>query len=234
MSAGLSQQPPFLPGQYMAATVSGATTEAQLIGQEWEGKEFWFLDYDWSSSNNVKPLRTNIAVKRRIVRNVSGVSLKGSRLVVLGPDGTANSNATTYGASSSYTAIQPTSGKYLFTRIGGTCRLPTLNGFPLDEFLPSGGVPHGALCYIVVEGPAVVLTDGADINAGDFLGGVATITTAAATDNSGGKLTTGISFASTDMAMYSGIYNVLGRAISTGVTTADAGVLVNVKKVFPF
>lgn len=234
MPASGIEHPPFLPGQYMAARATLATTEANLIGAEWEGKEFWFLDYDWSATG-ARTLRSAIPRKLRIVRNVLGVSIPPKRCVVLGIDGAANDSTSTYGTGSTYTAIQTTVGPGAFTRVGGVARLPTMNAYPVDEFLVSTGVPHGALFYIVIEGPAVVKTDlvGADIAAGDWLGGVVTATTAAATNGNtgGGRITTATAVASTDTPPNGGIFNLLGRAISS-TTAADSDCLIHVKKVF--
>lgn len=219
----------------MAARTTGATTEANLIGAEHEGKEFWFLDYDWSASSGVKPLRSNIPRKLRVVRNVIGYNIPPKRLVVLGIDGTDNDSASTYGASSAYTAIQPTTGPTSLTRIGGIARIPTLSAYPVDEFLPAAGVPHGALFYIVVEGPAMCMNAEAatTIASGGWLPGCTTATTSASTNGTtvGGRLSTAAVLANTDLAPNLGIVNVLGRALSTSATTA-ASVLVNIRKVF--
>lgn len=229
------EHPPFLPGQYMAARQSGATLESHLVGQEFEGKEYWFLDHDYSATGAVKPLRSNIPRKLRIVRNVVGVSLPPKRLVVLGIDGTANDSASTYGASSTYTAIQPTTGPSSLTRVGGIARLPSLNAFPVDEYLPSTGVPHGALFYIVVEGPAMCTNadSATTIASGGWLGGVITATTSASTNGTtvGGRLSTAVVLTTTALPLNAGLFNVLGRALSTTATSV-ADVLVNVRKVF--
>lgn len=233
MAATGPELPPFLPGQYMEARQTGATTDAHLVGQEHEGKEFWFLDYNWASTSGIKPLRSNIPRKLRIMRNVSGNSLKGKRLCMNGIDSAAVLGSSIYGASSTYTAIQPTTGPLAMSRTGGLVRLEQYNGYPIDEFLPTAGVPHGALFYVVVSGPATVLTDGADIMAGQWVGNVATATTAASTDNTGGKLST--AYALTTTALSLGLHlNVLGRSLSTAISAADADVLVNVQKVYPW
>ncbi len=236
MPAAAEGHPPFLPGQYMAPPTLLATTEAQLIGTEVEGKEFWFLDYNWAASGTVKPLRSNIPRKLRVVRNVSGFNILPKRLVVLGLDGAANSTTSFYGASSTYTAIQPTSGPLVYSRTGYHARNNTLNTYPVDEFLPSTGVPHGGLYYIVIEGPATCINDGAatTIATGDWLYGCATVTTAAATNASStvaGRLTTAFAAAASTTIPNVTWLNLLGRSLSTTATTG-ADVLVNVRKVY--
>lgn len=228
--------PPFLPGQYMEARATGATTEAQLVGQEYEGKEYWFLDYNWAATGGIKPLRSNIPRKLRIVRNCSGYSLRPRRLIHLGlvQGGAATGDVHAgYGSASSYTAIQPTTGPSALTRIAGYARLSNEQAWPLDEFLPSGGVPHGALCYIVVQGPAMCETDGADLLNGEWFGPVATLTTAAATvvAGTGGRLGTALSLTTTALALSQHLC-LLGRALSSGAAAAGDQVLINVTKVW--
>lgn len=228
--------PPFLPGQYMEARATGATTEANLIGQEYEGKEYWFLDYNWAATGGIKPLRSNIPRKLRIVRNCSGYNMLPRRLVHLGliqNGATAGANHAGYGSASAYTAIQPTDGPRSLTRISGYARLSNEQAWPVDEFLPSTGAPHGALCYIVVQGPAMCETDGADIVTGQWFGPVATLATTAATSSAsgGGRLTTELALTTTALAL-SGHLCLLGRALSSGAAAAGDQVLINVTKVW--
>lgn len=233
MPAAGVEHPPFLPGQYMAARVSGATTEANLIGQEYEGKEYWFLDYNWAASDSVKPLRSTMPRKLRVVRNCSGYTLYGKRLCHLGLGADGGVNHAGYGTASAYTAIQPTKGISALNRVSGFARLSNAQAYPMDEFLPSTGVPHGALFYIVIEGPAICQTDGADLVVGDILGPVATLTTEVATNSAsnGGRLTTGQALTTTALAL-SGHRFMLGQVLSTAITNAGDDVLVNVRIMF--
>lgn len=76
---------------------------------------------------------TGLQVKLRVVRNVSGINLLPKRLV---------------GFKSGF----------LGRRVDGYADVTNEYSFPVDELLPPGGVPNNDLFYVVVEGPAAILT----------------------------------------------------------------------------
>lgn len=120
---------------------------ANLGGENLEGQEKVVEDLDYTNTGTgAMPHRTARKITLRCVRNMSGVTLLGKRLALL--------NAAK-------------------TRITGLAATSGAEGYPIDEWLPSVGVRHGDLCWIVMEGPAMHLTPfadwGVDIAAGDRL-----------------------------------------------------------------
>jgi hypothetical protein len=116
----------------------------------WTGAER--SDLDWNYSNAPATQRSNKTVVRRFVKNNSGIALLPKYLVVLSADG---KEATGY------------------ARLGSDAGGSEL-GYPVDEFLPSAGAANGEGFYIVVEGPATVVSSkqgGAENNiaSGDIL-----------------------------------------------------------------
>jgi hypothetical protein len=140
---------------------NGTTIDtARLKGLNLEGQTKDFEDIQWDSAESAKPTRTGSApgrkVRRMLVRNMSGITLYGKRLVVLNP---------------------------LTKRIEGFATTTAQLCFPLDEFLGSAGLPHGDMGWIVISGPAIVRTlmtgQTANIAAGDLI--VAATSSAAST-----------------------------------------------------
>ncbi len=173
-----------------------------LIGKEWV-----FEDVDYSQ-RGTKPARTNRPVTCRLVRNDSGGALLPKRL------GVFSTVAGEYGAV-----------------IDGMTSVSYGEGYPIDEFLPSAGVPDGAYFWIVVKGPAVVLTPiaGSEFN-GDISIGQRLVALTAATSGAttAGRVAAENITASTQTADYSQILdeaaNRIGRALSaktTGNTNSD-------------
>lgn len=188
----------------------GATPDTNnLLYSEYEGVEKVFEDINWSD-RGVKSTRSNRMVRCRLVRNLSGITLLGKRLVSINP--------TTH-------------------RITGYTRTSGQECYPLDEFLPATGVPNGDLCWIVVSGPAVVLTPfvgtdfgGADFAAGDILqsGTVAAASTATASTTTPGRPAVFTVAAATTAGQFTSLINYLqnGRlqamsARTTGETHSD-------------
>lgn len=108
-----------------------AIDTANLLGGHLLGQTKDFEDNDWGSAESAKPSRSARKVRCMLVRNMSGATLYGKRLVSINP---RTFEITGY----SITTAQK-------------C-------YPLDEFLPSGGVPHGDVCWVVVSGPAIIKT----------------------------------------------------------------------------
>lgn len=202
--------PPFDRGQTYYGPDQTIDT-ANLGGVQFEGAERWFEDIDYSQTTTVgaKPARTDHFVKCRLVRNNSGITLLGKRLVQL--DAT-RTKATGY-------AI--TEADYVH---------------PTDEYLTSAGVRHGDLFWVVVEGPAVVLTPfaGSDF-AGDIAAGTrlhsltsSAASTTAASTSTAGRVTQFTVVAATTVAQFTSLLNVatnfVGNAMSartTGQTNTD-------------
>ncbi len=135
---------------------NGGTIDTNnLAGLEAEGATKVFEDINWAATG-LKTVRTQArSVTCRLVRNMSGVTLYAKTLVVVDP---SNPN-----------------------RVTGRARVLFEEAYPVDEFLPATGVPHGDLFWIVLSGPAVILTPmtGAEFNAvsialNDFIGAATT------------------------------------------------------------
>jgi hypothetical protein len=162
---------------------------ANIIGKEWV-----FEDID---PNNGTTFRTAGFVRCRAVRNVSGITLAGKRLV------TFSTTAGEYGVA-----------------VNGYATITAAECYPLDEYLTS--VVDDDVCWIVIEGPAVVkngLTAGDQTNfaVGAWLVSQTAATSQAATAGyAEAQLTAG-----TDTALGQ-ILNRIGRAM-TARTTANTG-----------
>lgn len=184
--------PPFGRGETFYGPDGTIDTNA-LAGGQWEGHVKVFEDVLYSAVG-IKPGR-NISndgarVACKVVRNMSGVTLYAGRLVQLDP---ANPG-----------------------RISGYQNANFNEAYPLDEFLPSTGVRHGDLCYIVIGGPALVKTP---------MTGAEFISTSIA---AGALLGAGTSNAGSTQA---GTTGVPGRAVGNALaaaTTHQAGDILNV------
>ena len=104
-------------------------TDANL--SKFAGFEYEIEDNEWGSSAPNR--RTGHRVRVKIVKNSSGITLLPKRLVTF-KDGTNR------------------------TEVDGYVTTTAAIGYPVDEFLPSGGVADGSYFFIVVGGPALVLT----------------------------------------------------------------------------
>lgn len=191
---------------------------ANLLGASLEGQEKTFedLDYGSTSGSGVTPARSGRKVVCRLVRNYSGITLYAKQLCNLNEAG---------------------------TRLTGLATVDSSDAFPVDEFVPSGGVRHGDLCWVVVEGPAMcqtAYTGGAfngDIAAGDKLHSVTASagTTAAGTTSAAGRVAGFTVVAATTAGQFTSLknylQNYLGQALTartTGNTNAD--ILVDVRR----
>lgn len=144
------ENPPFPRGETF---YNGGTIDSNnLGGANLEGLIWTFEDQDLSV-NGAKTNRTNKPVKCMCVRNVGAAALLPKRLATM----------------------QVTDAGTYTGRIDGYARTTAVGpAFPIDEWLPSTGVPVNDLCWIVIEGPAVVLTDiasgaGSVFNIGDWV-----------------------------------------------------------------
>ncbi len=229
MPAASPEHPPFLPGQYMAdlsgLSASDSSLDDSRTGSHFVGKEFWFDDINWSSSGPVKPLRSNLRRRLRVVRNTSGINLLPKRSAVV--EGLLlNVTGITGGGVAGYVSHGKTTG---YVRNGVAAAESPDHAFPIDEFLPSTGVPDNALYYVVVQGPATCLSNIAAAASTNFTVGDAVVALTAATS----QATTAGRVARLDMALttpgHGAPARILGAAMSALTTNNTAtDVLVNV------
>lgn len=201
------ENPPFLPGEtyFGGATISAddVTATKYLEGKEWVSED---LDY---SVQGAKALRSGKLVRRRCVRNNSGIALLPKRLAQL----------------------EATAGDY-GGRVDGYADVTSERAYPIDEFLPTAGVPDDDLFWIVVEGPATCLTDlagGANnvLNVGEAVVALTAATSQATT--AGRVRPIDLNVATT--ALGDAIRHTIGRALSAKTTAnTNADVLVDVGK----
>jgi hypothetical protein len=157
-----TENPPFGRG---STYVNGSYTidANNLPGAEVLGRVVQFEDLDYSSAG-AKSSRTGFLVKCLAVRNVAGFALLPKRLVKL--------------RKTSNTLLAEVDG-YARTTAEGPV-------FPIDEWLPAAGVPDDDVFYVVIEGPATVLTpleaDANNVfNVGDVLVSLTAATSGATT-----------------------------------------------------
>lgn len=211
MGVGIGD-PPFVRGMtfYDGATIDSAN----LGGVEWEGREYWLDDLDFSVYG-IKPYRSGMKVKVRVVRNVSGITLLPKQAVRYQESGSRGHRVDGY----TRTTAQAFAGI-------------------VDEFLPSTGVVNNDLFFLVVEGPSMCLTRGdasisANIGVGDRV--VATTdaaasTVAATTASAVGRINSRDLTGATSLLIDQS-ENAIGRAM-TARTTANTNqdILVDVRK----
>lgn len=135
MSADRGNSPPFGRGETFYGT-DGTIDSNNLGGGQYEGQVKVFEDVLYSASGSVKPGRgvnqDGAKVICRCVRNKSGATLYGGRLVQIDP---ANPG-----------------------RVSGYQNANFNEAYPVDEFLPAAGVRDNDLFWIVIGGPAIVKT----------------------------------------------------------------------------
>lgn len=191
------ENPPFDRGH---TYYDGETIDTNNLGGEnLEGKEWVFEDVN----PNTGVARTGRSVRCRIVRNASGINLLPKRIAQLDTTTAGNYPGTALG--------------YVNTTAG--------EGFPIDEYLPSAGVPNGDLFWIVIDGPAVVTTAvEADLTNVIAIGGwVVGVTAAASTHvTTAGRVMRAATTGATNVLRQT-IQNRIGRAMSAK-TTANTNV----------
>jgi hypothetical protein len=203
------ENPPFDRGH---TWYDGETIDSSnLGGTHLEGKEWVFEDVNPSTG----VARTGRSVRCRCVRNNSNINLLPKRLVQL----------------------EATAGQYS-GRVIGLQNSALGRGYPVDEYLPTAGVPDNDLFWIVIEGPAVcvnavAVTTGNSIGVGNW---TQCQTNAASSQSTTDAVDIGrIGLAVTSGTSATGFQQwdaLVGRALSavatTGVTNQD--VLVDVGK----
>lgn len=193
---------------------NGGTIDSNnLQGLNLEGQEYLHEDLDFTNKYNTP--RSDRLVRVRVVRNVAAAALLPKRL-----------------------ARMQASGLYYNQRVDGYTTVDNARGYPIDEFLAATGVPVNDLFYVVVGGPATVLTSlsGAGFNGDVAVGSVLVALTAATSGaTTAGRAAVQNITASTQTADYSAIINAvqnrIGHALSaktTGQTNED--LLVDVGK----
>jgi|SRR5579864_8039740 len=143
-----NENPPFGRGETFYNLFT-ATTQSTSDGVQYEGKEWVFEDINPST----KQYRSGRYVTCRAVRNVSGIALLPGRVAKFAA-GAIQAN----GAPGGIWGGQVDG--YVYTNDWTTGGF----GYPIDEFLPTAGVQNDDIFWIVVEGPAGVLTDLATLN----------------------------------------------------------------------
>lgn len=198
------EAPPFERGQTF---YGGGTIDSNNLDPSLEGKEWVFDDLDLTVTG-AKTKRSGKKVRCRCVRNVGAAALLPKRLVsfVAG---------TTYGK-----------------RVDGYADTTAEEAYPVDEFLPAAGVPVNDLFWIVVEGPATVLTDlaGADNNVINAGGVIVALTGATSGATTAGRVAPqDLTGATAVLAKQ--IQNRIGVALSSKTTAnTNADLLIEVKK----
>ena len=188
-----NENPPWLRGE---SYYNGGTIDTNdLGGENLEGKEWVFED----TNPTTGAVRTGEYVRCRVVRNSAAAALLPKRLV----------------------SFELSGAKY-GCRVDGYARTTACEGYPLDEYLPTAGLPVGDLGYIVVDGPAVLLTSiadmSADIAAGDW---VVALTGATSGATTAGRVHPQVLTGATAL-LANQVQNRIGRALSAKLTTGTA------------
>ena len=135
-----NENPPFERGSTWSG-VGGSLDLSDQSALNWEGKTWVFEDIQISTPGLVgaKPTRTNRDVVCMVVRNMAPFNLLPCQLA----------NLQTTGAD----------GRYYLGRVDGLASVAAQRAYPVDEWLPAAGVQQHDLFWIVLKGPACVLTD---------------------------------------------------------------------------
>lgn len=206
------ENPPFSRGEtiYNGETIN----TGDLMGADLLGKEWVFEDID-PTDPTVR--RTSRYVRCRLVRNVGAIALLPKRLV----------------------RFQQTAGDSYGAEVDGYTTTTGERGYPLDEWLPAAGLLVNDVGWIVVEGPAVVVTalangEGNSIAVGDPIAALTAATSGATTAGRAsmqfilGAATSG----NTDyITQFNEFRNFVGRALSARTTNeTDLDVLLETGK----
>jgi hypothetical protein len=192
-----NENPPFARGETF---YNGETIDTNNLGGiNLEGAEWVFEDVHASTG----VARTGRPVRCRVVRNSSGVNLLPKRLVKF------EAGALEFGSRVDGYAI------------AGAANTPEA-GYPLDEYLPAAGVPTNDLCWIVIEGPAKVMTSIADMASDLGIGGWSVAVTAATSQaTTAGRIIPQLLTGAT-APLAANVQNRVGRALSGAITTSTA------------
>ena len=208
------ESPPFERGASYFGPGATITADDVTATAHIEGMEWVFEDIDLTAGPGAKMKRTGRRVKCRAVRNVGAAALLPKRLV-------------TFQAS----------GVHFGKRVDGYADTTAEACYPLDEWLPAAGLAVNDIGWIVVEGPAMVLTnlanaEGNDISIGEKLVALTAVTSGATTAGRAagqailGAATSGV----TDLTdVFAAAQNFIGWALSARTTNnTNSDVLVQV------
>ena len=207
-----NENPPFSRGETI---YNGETIDTNdLMGADILGKEWVFEDIDPTDPST---RRTSRYVRCRLVRNVGAIALLPKRTV----------------------RFQLTAGDSYGAEVDGYTTTTGERGYPLDEYLPSEGLLVNDVGWIVVDGPAIVVTalangQGNSIAVGDPIAALTAATSGATTAGRAsmqfilGAATSG----NTDyITQFDEFRNYFGRALSARTTNeTDLDVLIEVGK----
>jgi hypothetical protein len=196
------ENPPFSRGETF---YNGGTIDTNdLGGENLEGKEYVFEDVNPTTG----VARSSRPVRVRVVRNTAAIALLPKRVARF------EAGANEYGS-----------------RIDGYATTTAAEGYPIDEYLPSAGVPVNDLCYIVVEGPAVVLTSLSDLSADVAVGAwMVAITGATSGATTSGRLRN-IDLTGATQPLADMVLNRIGRALSAATTqNTNSNLLLHIGK----
>lgn len=201
--------PPFNRGEYEASE-----DLSHMLGREWQ-----FEDLDFAQTSGARAARSGKMVSCRLVKNNTGAALLPKRLVTFST--TAGEYNTHIGHSSS----------------AYSC-LTNDRAFPVDEFLPSAGVPDQAYFWVVTRGPAMCLLPLAgagfngDVSVGNTLSALTAATAGATTAGRVANTTTVITVSGSDYVdVIKAAENYVGRALSAATTgNTGSSLLVDVGK----
>jgi hypothetical protein len=198
-----NEAPPFGRGETF---YNGSTIDSgDLQGVNLEGKEWVFEDINPTTGVQ----RSAKYVRCRVVRNTAAIALLPKRVVSFEADGLE------YGC-----------------RVDGYSTTTAAEGFPLDEFLPTAGLAINDLGWIVIEGPATVLTDiaAAAGNVVSVGGWVVALTGATSGATTSGHVAAQVLTGATAL-LAAQVQNRIGRALSAKTTAnTNADILIDVGK----
>lgn len=196
-----NESPPFPRGMtYMNGDPDAlsAPSSTNTFGQQIEGKDWVFEDVNPTLNSPVQ--RTNHYVRCRACRNMNPITAQAG-LVVLRLDTAAGLN---------------------LSQFSGYCDLTAQDVLGVvDEYLPSTGCVQYDICWVVMEGPTIVLTplDGGADNVFSIGGRVVALTAATSGATTSGRVApqslTGVTLSATEENQ---IMNVIGRAMSAATT----------------
>lgn len=198
---------------FPVGSTAGITSASD--GTDIEGREYYVGDFDYSGA--VEILRSNRVRKLRVVRNA----------VTIGSGGDV-----TTGNLRPKRLVTFKSGTYR-AQVDGYARTTAVGGaVPVDEWLPAAGVAPNDLFYVVIEGPAVVLTDiaaaaGNLISVGD---NIVSLTAATSGATTAGRVATA-DFTGATALLAAQITNTIGRALSAATTNStNSSLLIDVAR----
>lgn len=214
-----NENPPFGRGEtYYGVVALPAIDANNLGGKQFEGAVWEFEDVSYAlGAVGAKQSRSNRRVKCMCVRNISGINLLPKRLA----------NLTTVAEAE----VGQNLAAYL-GQVDGYAYVESQRAYPIDEWLPAAGVAPNDLFWLVIEGPATVLTaqDGGADNVYAIGQGVGALTAATSQATTAGRVEP-INYSGATTALAAAIQNMVGHALSAATTAnTNAGLLIEVGK----